>query len=120
MNSVTPLDCEKDYRTSMQLAALSYLQRHKAEHLGDDGTLHDRTTHYLVDNLEVPAFMAPDLVRQAMGMLTPGKCSRLFRLEMDPSCATGVVHLIDIVSGDRAPIPLRVLPHRFQAELATY
>ena len=120
MNSATPLVCEKDYRTSMQLAALSFLQRHRAEHLGDDSALLDRTAHYLVDNLEVRAFMAPHLLRQAVGLLTPGKCSRLFRLEIDPSCASGMVHLIDIVSGDRAPTPRRVLPQRLQAELATY
>lgn len=45
MNSATPLVCEKDYRTSMQLAALSFLQRHRAEHLNDDCALLDRTAH---------------------------------------------------------------------------
>lgn len=118
MNTAMPLTSEKDYRYSMQLAALGFLLRHQAEHLGDQGDLFDRATNHLVNNLEVPAFMAADLVHLAMGQMAEGKASRLFRLEAAPSGATGIVHLVDVLSGDRVPIPLRILPHRFQAYLA--
>ncbi|WP_157832232.1 hypothetical protein [Pseudomonas sp. 09C 129] len=116
-----PLTSEKDYRYSMQLAALGFLLRHQAEHLGDQGDLFERATNHLVNTLEVPAFMAADLVHLAMGQMTEGKASRLFRLEADPAGAAGggIVHLVDVLSGDRVPIPLRILPHRFQAYLAT-
>lgn len=119
MNTTMLLTSEKDYRYSMQLAALGFLLRHQAEHLGDQADLFERATNHLVNTLEVPAFMAADLVHLAMGQMTEGKASRLFRLEADPTGTTGIVHLVDVLSGDRVPIPLRILPHRFQAYLAT-
>src|SRR3989344_5585382 len=60
---------ETEYRSSMQAAALAFLQLHRAEHLGDDEQLADRAVSYLVRALEVPLFLAPRLVELAMSEL---------------------------------------------------
>lgn len=69
MNVAQPLP--HDYRSQMQAKALSYLQRHQAEHLGDDAQLIERTTSHLVHQLDVPLFMAPRLVALAISELPP-------------------------------------------------
>ena len=60
-----------DYRSQMQAQALSYLQAHHAEHLGDDTQLIERTTSHLVHQLDVPLFLAPRLVALAISELQP-------------------------------------------------
>lgn len=60
-----------DYRSQMQAQALSYLQAHQAEHLGDDAQLIERTTCHLVHQLDVPLFLAPRLVALAISELQP-------------------------------------------------
>ncbi|QEY74113.1 hypothetical protein [Pseudomonas denitrificans (nom. rej.)] len=77
----------KDYRAFMQQAARSFIDKHAAEHLDDDG-LFERTVCYLVNNLEVPAFMAGRLVLLATS---------------------------DRRSGLQSPLPPQLLPHRFLA-----
>jgi hypothetical protein len=42
-----------DYRERMQNAALAFLDRHQAEHLGDMTVLLSRTSDHLVDNFDV-------------------------------------------------------------------
>lgn len=60
-----------DYRSQMQAQALSYLQLHQAEHLGNDAQLIERTTSHLVHQLDVPLFLAPHLVALAISELQP-------------------------------------------------
>ena len=42
-----------DYQERMQNAALAFLERHQAEHLGDMTVLLSRTSDHLVDNFDV-------------------------------------------------------------------
>lgn len=69
MNASQPLP--HDYRSQMQAQALSYLQAHQAEHLGDNAQLIERTTCHLVHQFDVPLFMAPHLVALAISELQP-------------------------------------------------
>ena len=60
------MDNHNDYQEQMTAAARQFVARHRDEHLGNDQQLFERTTSYLVDSLEVPAFMAPRLADLAM------------------------------------------------------
>lgn len=101
-----------DYRTSMQLAACRFIERHQAEHLQDDG-LFERTVRHLVTSLEVPAFMADRLVHLAMSERLP-KGATLVSIDL----GTGVA--LDHRTGVKAHLPIRLLPHRFQATQAAH
>ena len=59
------MDNHNDYQEQMTTAARQFVARHRDEHLSDQ-QLYERTTHYLVGSLEVPAFMAPRLAHLAM------------------------------------------------------
>ncbi|SQC69684.1 Uncharacterised protein [Pseudomonas aeruginosa] len=54
----------------MQQAARRFIEKHAAEHLDDDG-LFERTVSYLVNSLDVPAFMAGRLALLAMSERLP-------------------------------------------------
>lgn len=49
---------QQNYRECMQKVALEFISRHHAEHLGDEQRLFERACDYLVNVLDVPAFMA--------------------------------------------------------------
>ncbi|WP_045158063.1 hypothetical protein [Stutzerimonas stutzeri] len=103
----------KDYRSSMQAAAKAYLLRHQDEHLADDERLYDRACRYLVQGLDVPAFMAPRLVHLAMTELA----SRV-AIDWAQGCDETRVCLVLIRSGERVFIPTRYLPLRLQPPAA--
>ena len=50
-----------DYRQCVQNAALAFLKRHQAEHLGDLSTLCNRAVIHLVENLDVAEPVATKL-----------------------------------------------------------
>lgn len=118
ITALQQIDPAKDYRASMQQAALGYLQRHQGEHLLNDGSLFERTSHYLVHSLEVPAFMAPGLVHLAMTQLAEKMTPRVIGFDPAPTGDQLVVFLVDLRSGERVPIPRRILPQRFLADSA--
>lgn len=60
----TTLQHADDYRSSMQVAARGFIERHQAEHLHDD-RLFERTVSHLVNTLGVPVFMADRIVHLA-------------------------------------------------------
>ncbi|WP_458379186.1 hypothetical protein [Pseudomonas chlororaphis] len=63
-----------DYRSSMQRAALAYLQRHEAQFLvADSDLLYDNCVRHLTTALEVPVFMAERLVHNARAELQASK-----------------------------------------------
>lgn len=59
------MDNHNDYQEQMTAAARQFVARHRDEHLSEQ-QLYERTSHYLVESLEVPAFMAPRLAHLAM------------------------------------------------------
>jgi hypothetical protein len=60
---------EREYRAAMQSAAHCYMQRHQAEHLGNDQQLFNRTVTYLQATLEVPVYLAETLTGLAYAEL---------------------------------------------------
>ncbi|NMX55654.1 hypothetical protein [Pseudomonas sp. WS 5146] len=50
-----------DYQQFIQNAALAFLKRHQAEHLGDLSTLRKRAVIYLVESLDVAERIATKL-----------------------------------------------------------
>lgn len=70
MNTATTMLDTQAYRDQMQRAALAFLHRHQAEHLGDDAQLIERANDYLTRSLEVPLFMASTLVERAFVQLS--------------------------------------------------
>jgi len=114
--NVTTINDAHEYRTAMQRAALTFLQRHQGEHLTDDGHLFERAVGYLVNSLEVPAFMADRLVHLAMGEL---ECLKrpVIGIDYGTSDVTRVA-LVNFFSGEAVLIPLRHLPARLQPPAA--
>lgn len=114
--NVSTINDAQEYRASMQRAALTFLQRHQGEHLTDDGHLFERAVGYLVNSLEVPAFMADRLVHLAMGEL---ECLKrpVIGIDYGTSDVTRVA-LVNFFSGESVLIPLRHLPARLQPPAA--
>ena len=106
-----------DYRSSMQRAAAAFIERHQGEHLQDDGRLFERAVSYLVNSLEVPAFMADRIVHLAMSQ---GRPAPQPWVGVDMATGPSTTHrlLIDHRAGQKLPVPLRLLPHRFAATAA--
>lgn len=107
----------QEYRTTMQEAALAFLQRHQGEHLADDGHLFDRAVSYLVNALDVPAFMADRLAHLAMTELDNKPRPAPIGIDY----ATGdsyTVALLHFATGERVLIPCRHLPARLQPPAA--
>lgn len=107
---------QQDYRSSMQAAARAFIARHQGEHLADDAALFDRAVSYLVNSLEVPAFLAPSLVHLAMAEQTASPHARWIGVDM--ASGPDALVLIDYRTGQRAHIPRRILPERFLAHAA--
>ncbi|AKA83901.1 hypothetical protein [Pseudomonas synxantha] len=54
-----------DYQQCIQNAALAFLERHQAEHLGDPSTLHNRTIDHLVNRFNMAKPIASKLTALA-------------------------------------------------------
>lgn len=110
------LDPAKEYRASMQVAALCFIKRHQAEHLAGDDQLFHRTTQYLVQGLQVPMFMAPRLVQLAMTELSP----TVIGIDLANTPDTTVLTVLH-QGHAHGPVLVasRILPQRLQAHAAT-
>lgn len=117
MNTITQIGDAQEYRSSMQRAALHFLQRHQGEHLTDDGKLFERGVQYLVNAMDVPAFMADRLVHLAMSEL---ECLKRPVIGIDYGTGQDEtrVTLIHFLSGETVLIPCRHLPARLQPPAA--
>ncbi|XVO86099.1 hypothetical protein ACQ9Y2_20390 [Pseudomonas palleroniana] len=54
-----------DYQQCVQNAALTFLERHQAEHLGDTRALHRRVIDHLIDRFNVSETVADKLTALA-------------------------------------------------------
>ncbi len=116
MNTITQIGDAQEYRSSMQRAALHFLQRHQGEHLTDDGKLFERGVQYLVNAMDVPAFMADRLVHLAMSEL---ECLKHPVIGIDYGTGdSSVVGLVHFLTGETVLIPCRHLPARLQPPAA--
>ena len=107
MNTATPTE-HQEYEASMQLAALFFLQRHQAEHLGNDQLLFDRAVQHLTASLEVPLHRAEKLVTRAYGEL---RCSSNHQLDIEASSTTVAV-VTDPSSGLAWAVPVNPIYER--------
>jgi hypothetical protein len=97
---------EREYRTTMQSAALCFMQRHQAEHLDNDQQLFTRAVTYLQTTLEVPIYLAETLAGLAYGELrTAGDQRRL-----DLTCSSeSIAVFTDPASGQSFAIPVALI-----------
>jgi hypothetical protein len=87
---------EREYRSTMQAAALGFLQRHQNEHLDNDQQLFVRAVTYLQATLEVPVYLAETLAGLAYSELrSTGDQRRLSLTDSSESVAV----LTDPASG---------------------
>ncbi len=107
----------QEYRSTMQQAALAFLQRHQGEHLADDGHLYDRAVSYLVNALDVPAFMADRLAHLAMTELDNKPRSVPIGIDYGTGDSYTVA-LLHYSTGETVLIPRRHLPLRLQPPAA--
>lgn len=104
---------EHEYRAALQSAALSYMQRHQAEHLGNDQQLFTRTVSHLEATLEVPVYLAEILTGLAYVDLRSGAGRQ--RLDLSNS-SESVAVLFDQASGKSFAIPVELIfQHLFDA-----
>ena len=108
MNTATHTE-HQEYETSMQLAALFFLQRHQSEHLGNDQLLFSRAVQHLTGSLEVPLHMAEKLVTRAYGEL---KYS-INRHQLDVEASSTTVAVVtDPSSGLTWAVPVNLIYER--------
>ncbi|WP_339511952.1 hypothetical protein [Pseudomonas sp. RL_15y_Pfl2_60] len=101
-----------DYRSTMQHAALCFLQNHDAEHLSGDTQLTDRAVQHLMHVLDVPVFMATEFVQAALKQLPINSPQRV---SITAHVNRASVMITDRLTGDAVLIPRRILPERFLA-----
>lgn len=116
MNTATKTLDTQAYRDQMQRAALAFLHRHQAEHLGDDTQLIERATDYLTRALEVPLFMASTLVERAFLQLSS---PTWVGIDLAESGCRDDICLIDCRNGHRTWVSRRVIPGAFLARFTT-
>lgn len=104
-----------DYRSSMQRAAFAYLQRHEAQYLVDSDLLYDNCVRHMTTALEVPVFMAEQLVHSAWTELHVINQRKWIGVDWGSSPSNTVVHLIDTRADLRYPVPARMLPQTLLA-----
>ncbi|WP_110950419.1 hypothetical protein [Pseudomonas bohemica] len=94
---------ELEYRSTMQSAALCFMQRHQGEHLDNDQQLFVRAVTYLQTSLEVPLYLAETLAALAYSELRSTGDQR--RLDLANS-SESVAVLTDPTSGNAYAIPV--------------
>ena len=72
MSTATRLK-HQEYDASMQSAVLFFLQRHQAEHLGNDQLLFCRAVQHLTASLEVPLRKAKKLLPKGRALAISSK-----------------------------------------------
>lgn len=102
----------QDYRVAMQAAAYAFLERHQSEHLADEQTLFTRATQHLQFTLDVPQYMAENLVALAYGELR----SAGQRMQLDVATSSGSTAIItDPASGLTFAVPVALIVQRLIA-----
>lgn len=95
-----------EYRAAMQRAALGFMQRHQAEHLGNDQLLFTRAVTHLQAALEVPAYLAETVTGLAFGELRMTRHGR--RLDLNGSSESMAV-FTDSATGKLFAIPVELI-----------
>lgn len=98
-----------DYQECMQNAALAFLERHQAEHLGDLSALYNRTINHLVSSFDVAESIAIKLTSLAHIELV--EIAFRQRLDLDYSSDTVVV-IKDPIKGLCWSVPVSLIYER--------
>lgn len=106
MNTANLQQPAQDYRAAMQAAAYAFLERHQAEHLADEQTLFSRAVQHLQYVLDVPQYMAENLVALAYGELR----SSGQRMQLDVATSSAATAMItDPGSGLTFAVPVALI-----------
>lgn len=106
MNNANLQQPAQDYRAAMQAAAYAFLERHQAEHLADEQTLFSRAVQHLQYGLDVPQYMAENLVALAYGELR----SAGQRMQLDVATSSAATAMItDPASGLTFAVPVALI-----------
>ena len=98
----------QEYRDTMQAAALAFLERHQGEHLGADQLLFSRAVNHLHNTLDVPQYLAENLVGMAYGQIR----SQGQRLQLDMAASSAHTAMItDPASGLTYAVPVALIAH---------
>lgn len=95
-----------NYRETLDAAALAYLQRHQAKHLGDEQNLFNLCVAHLMSGLSADKGLAEATVARAFGELKSGGERRY----LDVSASNGDTALIvDPASGITHAVPVALI-----------
>ena len=99
----------QEYQDVLKAAALTFLERHQCEHLGNDQQLFDRAVQHLVADYDVLAQMAEKVVHLACSDMNAIRDRQ--RLDIVSSTATHTV-IIDPATGNTWAIPVSLIYER--------
>lgn len=106
MNS---LPAVKEYQDVLKAAALTFLERHQCEHLGNDQQLFDRAVQHLVADYDVLTQMAEKMVHLACSDMNAIRDRQ--RLDIVSSTSTHTV-IIDPATGNAWAVPVSLIYER--------
>ena len=99
----------KEYQDVLKSAALTFLERHHCEHLGNDQQLISRTVHHLVADYDVLTQMAEKMVHLAYSDMHAIRDRQ--RLDVLNSSTTHSV-IFDPITGNAWAIPVSLIYER--------
>lgn len=103
------LPAVQEYQDVLKAAALTFLDRHQCEHLGNDQQLFDRAVQHLVADYDVLTQMAEKMVHLACSDMSAIRDRQ--RLDIVSSTSTHTV-IIDPTTGNTWAIPVSLIYER--------
>lgn len=103
------LPAVQEYQDVLKAAALTFLERHQCEHLGNDQQLFDRAVQHLVADYDVLTQMAEKMVHLACSDMTAVRDRQ--RLDIVSSTSTHTV-IIDPATGNAWAVPVSLIYER--------
>jgi hypothetical protein len=103
------LPAAQEYQDVLKAAALTFLERHQCEHLGNDQQLFDRAVQHLVADYDLLTQMAEKMVHLACSDMNAIRDRQ--RLDIVSSTSTHTV-IIDPATGQAWAIPVSLIYER--------
>ena len=99
----------QEYQDVLKAAALTFLERHQCEHLGNDQQLFDRAVQHLVADYDLLTQMAEKMVHLACSDMNAIRDRQ--RLDIVSSTSTHTV-IIDPATGNAWAVPVSLIYER--------
>ncbi len=96
----------QNYRETLDAAALAYLQRHQAKHLGDVQQLFSLCVAHLMAFLDAEKAMAENTVARVIGQLQAAGERRYLDVS---ACTSGTIVIADPVTGISHIVPVHLI-----------